>query len=72
MAYSQFGDGFLSMTPNSNVENMSRVCLDRLVHSKAPGLPGFLVAAGLERSFLEGRRSRRGSRRVNPDVPGVS
>ncbi len=71
-SYALFGDQFLSMEPNSNIERMSKACLDKLVHGRAPGMPKFLMDAGQARVALEGRRARRGSRRVDRGTRGVS
>jgi superfamily II DNA or RNA helicase len=71
-SYALFGDQFLSMEPNKNVENISKACLDKLVHGKAPGIPKFITDAGAGRRFAEDRRARRGSRRVDRGGSGVS
>lgn len=71
-SFSLFGDSFLSMEPNSNVEDMSKACLDRLVHGRAPRMPKFIMDAGAGRRHAEGRRARRGSRRVDGGFRDVS
>jgi superfamily II DNA or RNA helicase len=71
-SYALFGEQFLSMEPNKNVENISKACLDRLVHGKTPGIPQFIMDAGRGRRFAEDRRTRRGSRRVDRGGSGVS
>lgn len=71
-SYALFGDQFLSMEPNANVETMSRACLDKLVHGRAPGMPKFIVDGGAGRRHAEFRRARRGSRRVDGGSQDVS
>jgi superfamily II DNA or RNA helicase len=71
-SYALFGDQFLSMEPNKNVEDVSKACLDKLVHGRAPGIPQFIMDAGAGRRFAEDRRARRGSRRVDRGGSGVS
>ncbi len=63
-SFALFGDSFLSLKPNSNVESMSKACLDSLVHGKTPGMPRFIQDASRGRRILGEVRSRRGSRRV--------
>jgi superfamily II DNA or RNA helicase len=71
-SFALFGDSFLSMKPNKNVENISKACLDSLVHGRAPGMPQFIQDAGRGRRILGDMRSRRGSRRVGGGGSGVS
>ncbi len=71
-SFALFGDDFLSMEPNKNVENISRACLDRLVHGRAAGIPQFIQDAGAGRRFAADRRARRGSRRVDRGSADVS
>lgn len=66
-SYSLFDGRFLSMTPNGNVEKMSKLCLDKLVSSASPKMPNFIVEAGRSRAILQGRRARRGSRSSRRD-----
>jgi superfamily II DNA or RNA helicase len=70
-SYALFGDSFLSMEPNANVESISKACLDRLVHGRAPGMPRFIIDGGRTRRALEDRRERRGSRPVDRGPRGV-
>ncbi len=71
-SFALFGDSFLSMEPNKNVENISKDCLDSLVHGRTPGMPQFIQDAGRGRRILGDVRSRRGSRRVGGGGSGVS
>jgi len=59
-SYVLFGDAFLSMSPNENVERVSRACLDSLVHGKVQVLPSFLDRAGRLRAAQVFRSERRG------------
>ncbi len=71
-SFALFGDRFLSLEPNPNVDKISQLCLDKLVHGRPAGLPDFIKDASKARLQVEFRRARRGARRGGPVPHGVS